>query len=73
MPQTLASVTVVSKLDMQADAIDTALMAAGAEQGFKLATDHHLAAFFILVSPDGKSFQERYTPEFEPFLLPQQP
>jgi thiamine biosynthesis lipoprotein len=71
--QTLVSVTVVSKLDLQADAIDTALLAAGADPGFQLATDHHLAAFFILASPDGKSFQERYTPEFEPFLLPQQP
>ncbi|MFO1423440.1 MAG: FAD:protein FMN transferase [Candidatus Competibacteraceae bacterium] len=71
--QTLVSVTVISKLDLQADAIDTALMAAGADPGFQLATDHHLAAFFILASPDGKSFQERYTPEFEPFLLPQQP
>lgn len=73
VPQTLVSVTVISKLDMEADAIDTALMAAGADYGFKLATEHRLAAFFILVGPDGKSFQERYTSEFEPFLLPQQP
>lgn len=68
--QTLASVTVISKLDMEADAIDTALMALGAENGFRLATEHRLAAFFIIASADGKSFQERYTPEFEPFLLP---
>ena len=73
VPQTLVSVTVVSDLDMEADAADTALMAAGADYGFQLATDHHLAAFFILAGPDGKSFQERYTPEFEPFLLPQRP
>ena len=73
VPQTLVSVTVISNLDMEADAADTALMAAGADYGFQLATDHHLAAFFILASPDGKSFQERYTPEFEPFLLPRRP
>ncbi|MFZ1643097.1 MAG: FAD:protein FMN transferase [Candidatus Contendobacter sp.] len=71
--QKLASVTVISNLDMQADATDTALMAAGPDFGFQLATDHHLAALFILIDPDGNSFQERYTPEFEPFLLPQQP
>ena len=69
VPQTLVSVTVISDLDMEADATDTALMAAGSDFGFQLATDHHLAAFFILVGPDGNSFQERYTPEFEPFLL----
>lgn len=71
--QTLVSVTVISKQDMEADAADTALMAAGAERGFQLATEHRLAAFFILASPDGKNFEERYTPEFEPFLLPRQP
>ena len=70
--QTLASVTVISKQDMEADAADTALMAAGADRGSELATEHHLAALFLLVSPDGNSFQERYTPEFESFLLPQQ-
>jgi thiamine biosynthesis lipoprotein len=68
--QTLASVTVISKADMEADAIDTALMALGADDGFRLATEHRLAAFFIITSADGKSFQERYTPEFEAFLLP---
>jgi len=69
--QTLASVTVISQADMAADAIDTALMALGAEDGFRLATEHRLAAFFIVASADGQSFQERYTPEFETFLLPQ--
>ncbi|NJM13771.1 MAG: FAD:protein FMN transferase [Synechococcaceae cyanobacterium SM1_2_3] len=71
--QTLASVTVISDRSMQADAIATALMAAGSDFGFQLASDHHLAAFFIVVGPDGKSFQERYTPEFEPYLLPLKP
>lgn len=73
VPQTLVSVTVISDLDMAADAADTALLAAGPDFGFQLATDHHLAAFFIVIGPDGKSFQERYTPEFEPYLLPSTP
>ena len=73
VPQTLASVTVISDSDLAADATDTALMAAGPDFGFQLATDHHLAAFFIVIGPDGKSFQERYTPEFGPYLLPAQP
>ncbi len=71
--QNLVAVTVISGRSMEADATATALMAAGPEFGFQLATDHHLAAFFMMVSPDGKSFQERYTPEFEPYLLPSQP
>ena len=66
--QALVSVTVISDTDMEADTIDTALMVLGSEDGFKLATEHHLAALFILVSPDGKRFQEIYTPEFESFL-----
>lgn len=71
--QTLASVTVISRLSMEADVIDTALMAAGAEEGFQLATEHDLAAFFIFTNPDGKGFQERYTPAFTPFLATEKP
>lgn len=70
--QTLASVTVVGDQSMVADATDTALFAAGPDSGFQLASEHHLAAFFILIGPDG-GFQERYTPEFEPYLAPKQP
>lgn len=69
--QTLASVTVISDQSMIADATATTLMAAGSESGFQLATNHHLAAFFIIISPEG--FQERYTPEFEKYLAPQNP
>ena len=72
VPQTLASVTVIGNQSAQADATATALMAAGPEFGFRLASEHHLAAFFILIGPDG-AFQERYTPEFEPYFLPQPP
>lgn len=72
VPQTLASVTVISDRSMVADATATTLLAAGPELGFQLASEHHLAAFFMLINPDG-GFQERFTPEFEPYLMPQQP
>lgn len=68
VPQILASVTVLGEHSMEADAIATALMAAGAEPGFRLASEHRLAAYFLVVGSDG--FQERYTPEFESYLLP---
>ena len=71
VPQTLVSVTVISDRSMEADATATALMASGPEPGFQLASESHLAAFFILAKPEG--FQERYTPEFEPYLAPNQP
>jgi len=71
VPQSVASVTVIDRLDLKADAADTALMAAGAEAGFRLALEHRIAAFFIFPDPDGKGFHARHTPEFEPFLLPQ--
>ena len=70
--QNLVSVTVIGVRSMEADATATALMASGPEQGFQLASEHHLAALFILASPDG-SFQERQTPEFEPYLVPERP
>ena len=70
--QTLASVTVISDQSMLADATATTLMAAGADFGFQLAAEHHLAAFFILTGPEGR-FEERYTPEFENYLVPQPP
>ncbi|MDG4555044.1 MAG: FAD:protein FMN transferase [Candidatus Competibacter sp.] len=72
VPHTLASVTVIGDRSMVADATATALMAAGPESGFQLASEHHLAAFFVLIGSDG-GFRERFTPEFGPYLLPQQP
>lgn len=73
VPRTIASVTVIRPTDLEADATDTALMAAGLEAGFRLASDHHIAAFFLLPEPDGNRFQERYTSEFAKFLLPSSP
>lgn len=71
VPRTVASVTVISRSDLVADATDTALMVAGAERGFQLATEHHIAALFILAGADGEDFSERYTPEFASFLSPE--
>lgn len=68
VPPTVASVTVIDQIDLKADAADTALMAAGAEAGFRLATEHHIAALFLMPDSNGH-FQEWHTPEFEPFLL----
>lgn len=70
--QTLGSVTVITNQSMIADAIATTLMASGAELGWQLATEHHLAAFFILLAADG-TFTERYTPEFAQHLVAQSP
>ena len=70
--QELASVTVISDRSMVADATATALMAAGPQLGLQLASEHHLAALFILIKADG-SFQEQFTPELESHLLPEQP
>jgi len=67
VPQTLGSVTVVSDRSITADAAATALMAAGSEAGFQIATNHRWAAFLITVGPKG--FQERYTPEFNRYLI----
>ena len=72
LDQTLVSATVISNQSMLADAAATTLMVAGAERGFDLASEHHLAAFFIIAQTDG-SFVERSTPEFAPYLLPPQP
>lgn len=72
LDQTLVSATVISNQSMLADAAATTLMVAGADSGFHLASEHHLAAFFIIAQADG-SFAERYTPEFASYLLPQQP
>ncbi len=72
LAQTLVSATVISNQSMLADAAATTLMVAGAEGGVQLASAHQLAAFFIIAQADG-SFAERSTPEFAPYLLPQQP
>jgi FAD:protein FMN transferase len=55
----LASVTILSDTAMQADALATALMVLGPDQGFELAEQEMIAAFFIIKSDDG--FVEKST------------
>lgn len=54
-----ASVTVIHESTMVADGWATALLAAGAEQGMKLAEEHDLAVLMIL--RDGDGFKETYS------------
>lgn len=51
--QTLVSVTVISDRAAAADATAAALMASGAEKGWQMAREHHLAAFFISSEANG--------------------
>jgi len=59
----LASVTVIAKTAMQADALSTALMVMGPKDGFDMARDNAIPAFFIAKSEGG--FAETAT---EPFV-----
>ena len=60
----LASVTVVDELAVRADALSTALMVLGPDDGFALATQIDLAALFI-VRDDAGGFTQRATPRFD--------
>ena len=62
----LASVTILSDTCMDADAWATALMVLGAEQGFELAEQRHIAALFIIKTGDG--FMEKSTSTFSDFF-----
>ncbi len=64
---TLVSVTVVNPSTMFADAMATALVALGPEEGFKLARSEKLAALFIVREADG--LQERATDAFVQYVL----
>jgi thiamine biosynthesis lipoprotein len=59
----LASVTVIDELAVRADALDTALMVLGADEGMVLATKLNIAALFIERTDAG--FTERATSRFE--------
>ncbi|GGC02888.1 thiamin biosynthesis lipoprotein ApbE [Marinobacterium zhoushanense] len=62
----LASVTVLRPTCMEADALATALMVLGEEEGLRFAQERNIAAFFIVKEDNG--FREISTPEFEAFL-----
>jgi thiamine biosynthesis lipoprotein len=59
----LASVTVVDSSTAKADALATALMVLGPEEGYRLAEREDIAACFIIRANDG--FIERQTPSFD--------
>lgn len=63
----LASVTVISENTMRADALSTALMVLGPEDGFQIAEQAGLAAYFI-ISTDG-GFTDRETSAFDQHRL----
>lgn len=62
----LASVTVVHPSAMWADGLATALNVLGPEEGFTLAEQRQLAAFFLIRRPNG--FEERYTSAMRKYL-----
>jgi len=59
----LASVTVIDTLAVRADALSTALMVMGPEEGPAFALEHDLAAAFII--RDGDGFSRQTTPRLE--------
>jgi len=58
----LASITILSDTTMKADALATALMVLGAEQGYQLAEKENIAALFIIKTEEG--FVEKATTSF---------
>lgn len=58
----LASVTVLDRSVASADALSTALLVMGPDQGIVFAREHQLAALFIIRSAEG--FREEATPAF---------
>ena len=62
----LASVTVLDATAMRADALATALLVLGPEDGFALANELALPAYFVI--RDAQGFSERFTDVFAPYL-----
>ncbi|NOQ35157.1 MAG: FAD:protein FMN transferase ApbE [Methylococcaceae bacterium] len=62
----LASVTILSDTAMTADALATAMMVLGEEQGYQLAEKQQIAALFIIKTADG--FEEKSTAAFIEFF-----
>jgi len=61
-------VTVAHSNTAEADAWATALMVLGEKEGFKLAQQENIAAFFVYRDRD--SFSTRYTEAFQQYLEP---
>ena len=60
---TLSSVTVVDPSGSRADALATALLVMGPDEGMRLATRENLAVLFLVRTDDG--FDTRTSPAFE--------
>jgi thiamine biosynthesis lipoprotein len=58
----LASITILSDTTMKADALATALMVLGADEGYRIAEEENIAALFIIKTKDG--FVEKLSPSF---------
>ncbi len=64
----LAGVYVIDASAARADALATAFMVLGAEEGFELAQRLDLAVYFITKTTQGEGFEDRYTRKFENYL-----
>ncbi|WP_196138794.1 FAD:protein FMN transferase [Aliikangiella sp. G2MR2-5] len=62
----LASVTVLHKQNMMADAIATAMMVMGPKASLEYAEKHQLPVFILV--KNGEQFEEKYSSAFEPYL-----
>lgn len=62
----LASVTILRQTSMEADALATAMMVLGPEQGYQLAEKEKIAALFII--KDAEGFVEKSTSAFQQYL-----
>ncbi|MCE2569942.1 FAD:protein FMN transferase [Motilimonas eburnea] len=63
----LVSVTVIGPSSMVTDGLATAIMVMGPKLGYDFASEQKLAVYMIIKTDSG--FVERYTQDFEPFLL----
>lgn len=62
----LASVTVIDRSCMRADALATAIMVMGPDKGLEFARQHRLAIFMLV--KQGDHFVEKHSMAFEPYL-----
>lgn len=62
----LASVTILRQTSMEADALATAMMVLGPEQGYRLAEQQRIAALFII--KDGDGFREKSTSAYQQII-----
>ncbi|MEA3363137.1 MAG: FAD:protein FMN transferase [Thermodesulfobacteriota bacterium] len=66
----LASVTVIDKTCMRADALATAIMVMGPNKGFEFAEQEQLAIFMLV--KQGDQFIEKQSSAFKPYLKPEE-